>query len=295
MPTTDLTYKSMAFEVKAVGDGGSFELYAAVFGNKDRQGEILAPGAFTNLPAFVKDGWGAVNHVNWNDDLGVAWIDEAVQDQIGLKVRGTFHSTDDAQRVRTKIKERMTAGKSVQCSFGFRVLDSATEIRDGEPVTILKAVEIFEFSFVNLAANPMAGVTAIKAANVMSVDEAKALASSLIEGVKAGRTISRANHAKLKGWASQLDEQGRSACQMAKELGEFLDAHDPDRESADEADSKAEPPPAEKSVAPAPEDVPVPSSSSSPSPAVPTAATPTSLQALRLRALRIRASKAVLS
>ena len=99
----DLQHKSLPFAIKAMGgDGpGTFELYAAVFNNVDVHRDVILPGAFKNLDAFVRDGWGAVNHCNWSDDLGVATVDAAEQDSVGLRVKGTFHSTADAQAKRT--------------------------------------------------------------------------------------------------------------------------------------------------------------------------------------------------
>lgn len=274
----DIKHKSLAFEVKGEDDSGpgSVTLYCAVFGNVDRQGDILMPGAFGNLDAFVKDGWGAVNHANWGGDLGVAWIESAEQDAVGLKIVAKFHSTDDAQRTRTKVKERKAAGKSVQCSFGFSVNDAAQEVRGGKTVTLLKSVEIFEFSFVNMAANPMAGVVGAKSdgLGLMGVDDAQ----SLISAIKAGRAVSRANHGKLSGWCSQLDEQGRAAMRMAGELRAFLDEHDPDK-SADDPLAMVDP---LKSIDPA----------KSLDPAAPIDSPTTSpiSSSLRLRALRLRAS-----
>jgi HK97 family phage prohead protease len=233
MNQPDVRHKSLAFEVKAADDDGSVTLYCAVFGNVDLQGDVLMPGAFANLNAFVKEGWGAVNHANWGPDLGVAWVESAEQDAIGLKVVAKFHSTPDAQAVRTKIRERMAAGKSVQCSFGFNVLDAAPELRGGKTITLLKSVDIFEFSFVNKAANPMAGVASAKSEGLglMGIDDAQ----SLIEAVKAGRAVSRANHGKLSNWCGQLDEQGKAAIRMAAELKAFLDEHDPDKGGEGEA------------------------------------------------------------
>jgi HK97 family phage prohead protease len=229
----EVRHKSISLDEKAIGEDGTITLYCAVFHNVDLQGDVIVPGAFKNLDAFVKNGWGAVNHNNWGSDLGIAYIESAAEDAHGLKVVAKFHSTPDAQAVRTKVRERLLAGKDVQCSFGFRVLDAAQEVRDGKTITVLKAIEAFEFSVVNLAANPRAGVVTAKSAalGLMGIDDAQ----SLISAIKAGRTVSRSNHAKLAGWCSQLDEQGQAAIRMAAELKAFLDEHDPDKGGEGEA------------------------------------------------------------
>jgi uncharacterized protein len=197
---SDLRRKSLNLDVKALTDSGSFSVYAAVFGNVDRQGEIVQPGAFSNLDAFVQDGWGDINH-EW-EDLGIATIDAAEQDSIGLKVTGQFHSTEDAQRIRTKIQERMARGKSVKCSIGYRVVDGATEVRDGKPIFIIKSAELFEFSFVNLPANPMAGVTAVKS----WADEIETAYTALSAARKGGRVLSGKNRDRLCKCRDMLSE-----------------------------------------------------------------------------------------
>lgn len=215
----NLCYKSTAFDVKAMGDdgSGSFDLYASVFGNVDRHGEIVTPNAFKNLDEFVASGWGAVNHTNYGPDLGIAMIDEATQDAIGLRIKGRFHSTADAQSVRTKIRERMAASKAVKCSFGYEVLDATEEMREGKRVVLLKALNIHEFSFVNSPANPKAEVVGMKSDEIPRLSDVK----SWISEAKAGRTLSAATLAKLRSVYSSLDP----AC---KELGEFIAAYDRD-------------------------------------------------------------------
>ena len=54
-----------------------------------------------------------------------------MQDSVGLKVSGAFHSTEEAQAVRTVVRERLAAGKAVKCSIGYSVDDAAVETRGG--------------------------------------------------------------------------------------------------------------------------------------------------------------------
>ncbi len=230
----DLHYKTLPFAVKAMGDGGpgTFELYASVFGNVDHHRDVVMPGAFRNLDAFVRDGWGAVNHNNWSGDLGIATIDEASQDSVGLRVKGTFHSTSDAQAIRVKVRERMDRGKSVKCSFGYTIVDSADEVRDGVMVTLLKGLEIFEFSFVTLPANSLAGVVDAKGGVPRLSDVARAVAE-----VKAGRKISAANMARLK---SICDTLHTSATNLKTFMDEHSSAAPSESEGADDPPEGAE-------------------------------------------------------
>jgi HK97 family phage prohead protease len=156
-----LPHKTFDVEVKQLDEAGSFSLYAAIFGNVDRQGDVIEPNSFQNLDEFVKDGWIALNH----DQAGlpIAVIDAATQDATGLLVTGRFHSTPLAQEVRTVVRERMAAGKGVKCSLGY-VTDDETFERDdlGRSIRHIKALSIYEASFVNLPSNPMAEVQSIK-------------------------------------------------------------------------------------------------------------------------------------
>jgi uncharacterized protein len=191
-----IEHKSLPLTVKAMADDGTAELYAAVFGNVDRTEEVIEPGAFKNLDEFVRSGWVAVNH-DWSE-LGIATIEAAEQDMVGLKLRIRFHSTDDAQECRTVVKERMDRGKAVKCSIGYRVTEDAQEQRDGKTVRVLKGIEIYEASIVNLPANPAAMVTSVK----HWADELDAAYVAL----KEGRVLSETNRRRLKACRDRLKE-----------------------------------------------------------------------------------------
>jgi HK97 family phage prohead protease len=231
--------KSVDCVYKSLDESGSFELYAAVFGNVDRQGDVISVGAFQSLDKFVQDGWGAVNHVNCL--LPVAWIETAEQDDHGLRVRGKFHSTPEAQACRTVVTERMKAGKSVKCSIGYLILEDAVETRDKRQIRLLKKLEVFEFSFVNLPANPEAEVIDAKrlehaatTSKGTSMDENKGSALQALKALlgldkKAGRAMSAANHKKLTAFAdamSEHHEEGKEKCKCAmKACKGLMDEH----------------------------------------------------------------------
>lgn len=202
--------KNYPIEVKIDDDSGTVTLYAAVFGNVDRQGEVIAPGAFKNLDQFTQDGWMAVNH-SWND-LGVASIETATQDSTGLLVTAAWYSTPDAQDVRSIVKERIAKGKSVKASIGYKVQESTSETRDGNPIRVLKAIELIEVSVVNLPANPLAGVSTVK--NWWdNLDIAYA-------ALKEGRTISTTNRKRLQKCRDQMAD-------ATKGLDDVLAEQDP--------------------------------------------------------------------
>jgi uncharacterized protein len=190
----NLEHKTLALDSKA-GEDGTVELYAAVFGNVDRQGEVIAPGAFSNLPEFVKSGWLALNH-EW-DDLPLASIEAATQDAKGLRIVARWHNTDDAQACRLVVKERLDRGKAVKCSIGFRTTKDRWDDADGRRVRVLEEIELYEASIVNLPANPLAEVTAAKSLDLIS--EAYA-------GLKEGRTLSARNRDRLAKCRDRMKE-----------------------------------------------------------------------------------------
>jgi uncharacterized protein len=191
-----LSRKAFDAEVKAGEDPGTITLYAATWGGPDRQGEAIDPGAFVNLDTFVKDGWIALSHDF--AELPVATVESATQDAKGLLLTCRWHSTDDAQEARTVVKERMDRGKAVKCSIGYRVIEAATETRDGETVRVLKRIELFEASIVNLPANPKAEVVGVK--HWADGLEEAALA------LKEGRVLSGKNRQRLERLATQCRE-----------------------------------------------------------------------------------------
>jgi HK97 family phage prohead protease len=210
-----LPRKTFDCEFKALDDAGSFEVYAAVFSNVDRQRDVIEPNAFKNLDEFVEGGWIAVGHDS--KSLPVAYPTAAVQDSIGLRVSGRFHATPEAQSARTVIRERMAAGKKVKASIGYVSNDESFERIGGKTVRRIKDLSIYEASFViaNLPANPLAEVVS-----------AKSLEDAVVD-VKAGRVVSRATYNKLRS--------------LLKDLDEFIESHNPDG-TADEPAKQADEP-----------------------------------------------------
>jgi HK97 family phage prohead protease len=222
--TMSIEHKSFDVECKGIEDeSGTVELYAAVFGNVDRTGEVIQPGAFKSLDKFVREGWIAVNH-NW-DGLGVATIDEAGQDTKGLRIKARFHSTPEAQAVRTTIRERIARGRSVKASIGYKVLEDEQVKMDGKSVRSLKSIDVFEASIVNVPANPLAEASHAKSARLISYEEAEAILDKLEVERKMGRTISASNEAAMLGWADMIDQHAKLASRIRDHVASNRPAH----------------------------------------------------------------------
>jgi len=108
--------------LKVSDDGPGFiEGYRSVFGEIDEGGDIVVKGFFADgLSEYLESGFTAHSH-DWTFKEAVGFPVEAKEDDHGFWVKSQFHSTDDAQDIRTKAKERKEAGKTVGFSFGYQV------------------------------------------------------------------------------------------------------------------------------------------------------------------------------
>ena len=151
--------KAIPAEFKISTDGpGILEGYAAVFGNTDRDDDVIIPGAFSEaLKEFVEYGFLCYGH-DWHNELGT--IVDAKEDDHGLWIAAQFYSTPDAQNMRAKLAEKQSRNRPQQMSIGFRVAESE---RKKSVRHILKINPLFEASIVPVGANPATRVTTIKA------------------------------------------------------------------------------------------------------------------------------------
>src|SRR5687767_2645760 len=96
---------------------GSFSGYASVWNDLDLQGDRVAKGAYTaTLPRFRERGFIAWSH-DWSNPI--AMITAAREDDKGLWIAADFHSDPDAQRVRTRVRERLDRGQFMGLSIGY--------------------------------------------------------------------------------------------------------------------------------------------------------------------------------
>jgi HK97 family phage prohead protease len=211
-------------EVKMSGDGSGFLTgYASSHQNFDSVRERVVKGAFAaGLADFMRDGFIAVGH-NWSA-LPIATPVEAKEDDFGLKVVGEFHSTKEAQDARTVIKERLDRGKSVKLSIGYEVLDDERT----DEGRLLKALKLYEWSYVTVPANHLAAVTSAKswpASGLPFTEHSERVVSAVQEFLhraeertearfKDGRILSAANERDIEQVVSILQsliERSRSS------------------------------------------------------------------------------------
>lgn len=147
---------------KGAADSGTLTGYASTFGNIDRQGDVVAPGAFADTIKHLRANGGipllADHNASTTSVLGT--ITNAREDVHGLVIEAAFSSIPSAQVVRTLLAE----GHLSRLSIGYEPIDYAYEHRDGQRVRVLKAVRLWETSVVVFPANPEAAVSSVKRA-----------------------------------------------------------------------------------------------------------------------------------
>jgi HK97 family phage prohead protease len=241
------TYAIEGLELKGGSDGpGTIAGYAATFNNQDRVGDIILKGAFSDtLPDFVRDGVILARH---GDDgtQPIASITAAKEDDHGLWLEADFHSTPAAQAERTIAQERMTRGKSVAFSIGYSINKDGAEYKDG--ARHLKSVRLWETSLVNIPANPLALVGAVKdgglADELPLTDHLTAVADAVEDTVrrvraraemrqKEGRVLSTANLERIRRMHEAMSE-------MMPMLQDLMDAGMPKQPADDEAPKAAQ-------------------------------------------------------
>lgn len=150
-----MDFLNLPFEVKSLDETGTFDGYAAVFGNVDYGGDVIERGAFKDL---VKNDDGQVV-VLWqhrtDSPIGVA---EVAQDDVGLRFKGKLVLEDpNARRAQAHMKAKSVRGMSIGYDVlegGFRMMSSG--------VRALTGLKLWEISLVTFGMNPLAGVAGVK-------------------------------------------------------------------------------------------------------------------------------------
>jgi hypothetical protein len=208
-----LTFEAKRLEIKQddESDEFKFEGYGAVFGNKDRGGDIIQSGAFKRT-IQANDGTFpllADHDMSLSSRLGVVKVQE---DSHGVKVDGFINTDTQAGReAASHIRHAKQHGENLGMSFGYQV--QKDEFSDEKNARILKELQAYEFSLTQLPMNPKAGVTGIK----QFLDDESALQ-------KLAREL-----------APLLANDDRLISAVKQELGE-----EPATDSGDNADSVAE-------------------------------------------------------
>ncbi|MFA6204557.1 MAG: HK97 family phage prohead protease, partial [Gallionella sp.] len=160
-----MKYLNVPTEIKAIGDTGTIEGYASIFGNIDLGGDVIERGAFKEI---VKNSSGMVvvlNQHNTRDPIGVA---EVKQDDKGLSFKGQFILEAASARSAYALAK---GGALTGMSIGYDVLEGGAKILESG-IRQLKSLKLWEISLVTFGMNPLAGIDSVKqAGNITTIRE----------------------------------------------------------------------------------------------------------------------------
>lgn len=160
--------KNIQFEIKALGEDGTFEGYASTFGGIDAYDDTIEPGAFTETIAQKTPA------LLWQHDSGdvIGVIDKLREDGYGLYMKAHLLIEDisKAKEAHILLKAKALSGLSigyVPVEYWYEKNDKA---RWGE-VRHLKKIDLWEISIVTFPADSGAGVTGVKSFSDMGIRE----------------------------------------------------------------------------------------------------------------------------
>jgi uncharacterized protein len=142
-------------EIKSLDEAGVLEGFASTYGNVDRVGDIVMPGAFTKT---LRDTGGKVP-ILWQHDqrepIGLANLSDEAG---GLRLKGKLDlDVDIGRRAYSALRKRIVGGLSI----GYETARST--MKGG--VRQLLEIKLFEVSIVTIPANAEAVVTSVKDAD----------------------------------------------------------------------------------------------------------------------------------
>lgn len=145
--------KQFLFELKDLKETGEFEGYAAIFGNLDKGGDIIEPGAFTKTLLEKKEF-----PLSWMHDIrDLLGIASAEQDNVGLKVHGFLNmAVQSAKEKYALVKQRAVR----ELSIGYDTVKAIFE--NNNSVRRLQEVKLYEVALVPWAMNPEAQIINVK-------------------------------------------------------------------------------------------------------------------------------------
>jgi uncharacterized protein len=131
--------------------------YASVFGNLDRTGDIMMPGAFTKS---LKDRGADQICFLWNHDTKEAPIGALVdlhENKRGLWFKAEMPKDDTfvSGRVMPQLRRKGLKGVSI----GYQAREKERRSSDG--ARLLKRVDLFEISLTSMPANPLAEIETV--------------------------------------------------------------------------------------------------------------------------------------
>jgi HK97 family phage prohead protease len=149
---TTVEQKNFGLALDAVSESGIFTGKLSTYGNKDRDNEVVDPGAFSGSPTRIPALW------SHNADLPIGDLElEDRPDALYVKKGRLVLSVPQAQIA----YELLKAGVVKSMSIGFSVpAGGAYYSKDG--VRHLRKIDLYEGSIVVVPANPLAVIDSVK-------------------------------------------------------------------------------------------------------------------------------------
>lgn len=174
--------KTFDFQLKEVDPGdakGEFTGFAAVYGNKDHQGDIIEAGAFTRTLNSLDSEIPLLWQHDVTRPIGIGKLEDHSK---GLKIHGYLNlGVKVAQEAYELMKPRAGFKRGIirGLSIGYDVVKDAIE----EGVRKLKEIKLWEVSLVTFPANGRALISDVKSAQLL--DNRISMLSAEIEELKA--------------------------------------------------------------------------------------------------------------
>jgi len=165
-------YKDFGFKPEELKiDGRTVDCYVAIFGNKDRAGDVLLKGCFAKSlqergPGSPNPEIAYLNQHRMDQPLGRPLILE--ERDLGL-FASNYHDEGVLRADEALIQQK--SGTLKYYSIGFNYVWDKVEYDSDNDQFIVKEVELFEESVVTIAANNLTGIVAIKAAEILEQRE----------------------------------------------------------------------------------------------------------------------------
>lgn len=174
--------RQLSFKIKSVTEAGEIEGYVSIYGNKDLNGDIVEPGAFTKT---LQESGGEVVLLLHHDRTRPIGTARLTDDAKGLRLNGTIETDlPDGSLAHRQAMKKMLKGLSI----GYRTVKEMWD--DATKAYRLYEVKLFEASMVTIPANPLTLIESVKS-------DAEFIARAS-EDIKAGRTLSAATRKRLE-------------------------------------------------------------------------------------------------
>jgi hypothetical protein len=178
---------------------GEFEAIVSVFGNVDKGGDRVMPGAFTDTLAAWKASGDPIpviwSHMWENPEAHIGSIDpaDASETETGLKVAGKL---DVDKPFAAQVAHLLAARRVKEFSFGYSVVKGK---RTNDGVMELQSLDLFEVGPTLKGMNPATELLAAKAlAHDLEDNKATTADDDGATGIKAGARLSKASRSTVE-------------------------------------------------------------------------------------------------